>query len=113
MQQALTKIARDVHGVQLVADENDPLGNSFIYTPDNHKFSEVCVHRQIFNWRLSEFTPGTRLFFDRHWCYEGGDINSYMSAVAALKEWQGDRDGEPVGWIKAWDGRRGTHSADK
>lgn len=63
---------------------------------------EVWAVRMMFNWRVLE-TPD-EWSIGRSWCYLGIGPETFLLAVrhAALYG-----DGEPDGWIKAWDGRRG------
>lgn len=64
---------------------------------------EVWVVRMLVNWRVLETLPDS-WGYGRFWCYPGTGLHSFLAAVinAALYG-----DGEPDGWIKAWDGRRG------
>lgn len=63
---------------------------------------EVWLVRLLVNWRIVESREG---WPGRFWCYPGTEMQTFAIAVqhAALYG-----DGEPDGWIKAWDGRRGS-----
>lgn len=65
---------------------------------------EIHLSRMLVNWRIQE---SVGLFYGRYWCYASLSDHSFINAIRALKEWQGDPNAEPAGWIKAWDGRRG------
>ena len=66
-----------------------------------------------FNWRIHTIRVDGHPWewSVRYWCYEGRGQASFMAAVCAAKAWDGGGDTEPVGWIKAWDGRYGGRLA--
>lgn len=68
----------------------------------------IEVFPMLFNWRLHTVCAdaGPLEWSDRFWCYEGRGWDAYTRAVLAAHAWDGAADTEPVGWIKAWDGRR-------
>lgn len=64
---------------------------------------EVWLVRMAFNWRILETHPGA-CGYGRFWCYPGRGADTF---VVALRHALSYGDGEPDGWIKAWDGRSG------
>lgn len=64
---------------------------------------EVWVVRMLVNWRVLETHPGA-FAYGRYWCYPGTGLSTFRVAVTHAAHYG---DGEPDGWVKSWDGRRG------
>lgn len=60
----------------------------------------IEVAPMMFNDRILYIPKIAPLTVDRYWCYQRGP-----AAVLAALAWDGAADSEPVGWIKAHDGR--------
>lgn len=60
----------------------------------------VEVTRMLFNDRIIVVPKAHPMTVERHWCYRQGP-----AAILAAMAWDGADATEPVGWIKAWDGR--------
>jgi hypothetical protein len=64
---------------------------------------EVWLLRMLTNWRVQEtFSEGQPA--GRYWCYAGLGMATFMRALRHAACYG---DGEPDGWVRAHDGRRG------
>lgn len=64
---------------------------------------EVWVVQMLFNYRVME-THWPSAGPGRWWCYAGADLDAFLRAVIHASLYG---DGEPDGWVRSWDGRRG------
>lgn len=70
--------------------------NMAMRIPGKLPLTVLCIERQIYTWRISEYTEP--LSYGRHWCYE-----SFSEAIAALAGFVSEPGTEPEGWIRATD----------
>ena len=61
----------------------------------------------IFTTRVVETPVDCDYVYGRFWCY-----SSPLAAAAAVEAWDKAEDTEPVGWVKAWDGRRNLDTGE-
>jgi hypothetical protein len=62
----------------------------------------------LYNYRIVETDVKHPLLYGRYWCF-----GSLSGAAVALMLWDGSADTEPIGWVKAWDGRYNETATEK
>lgn len=60
----------------------------------------IDMLRMLFNWRICTTPIGEPNCYDRHWCYKGTGLDTFMAAVLAAHAWDGAEGTEPDGWNK-------------
>ncbi len=78
-------------------------GLEFAYLPTDLSRSEVHLSLFAYNWRLQAVDAPNS--YCAHWCYAGIGEDTFCFAVDRLRAWDGDRAGEPTGYLKAYDRR--------
>jgi len=79
------------------------LGGYRLWTIDRCHIDAI---KMLFNWRLCE-TEFDEMTYARHWCYYDNGPHGLTLLCGNALAWQARGfEGEPEGWIKAYDGRR-------
>ena len=87
----LTGLLSDLAGSRVTVIE----GGFRVKETDRH-FVDVML--MPVNWRVTTTRKDRPVVLDRYWCYAGTGPSSLVTAVVAVRHWDGSDGSEPVGW---------------